>query len=61
MLRIAGQTVGPIGLKFFVDTHGWPGEVLCFIFFPRAMSDPLASENQMNNFEVSQCSSKFVS
>ena len=25
MLRIAGQTTGPIGLKFFVDTHGWPG------------------------------------
>ena len=23
MLRIAGQTTGPIGLKFFVDTHGW--------------------------------------
>ena len=25
MLPIAGQTAGPIGLKFFVDTHGWPG------------------------------------
>ena len=25
MLRIGGQTAGPIGLKFFVDTHGWPG------------------------------------
>ena len=24
MLRIAGQTAGPIGLKFFVDTHGCP-------------------------------------
>ena len=23
MLSIAGQTAGPIGLKFFVDTHGW--------------------------------------
>ena len=22
MLLIAGQTAGPIGLKFFVDTHG---------------------------------------
>jgi len=22
MLRIAGQTAGPIGLTFFVDTHG---------------------------------------
>ena len=24
MLRIAGQTAGPIGLNFFLDTHGWP-------------------------------------
>ena len=24
MLPIAGQTAGPIGLKYFVDTHGWP-------------------------------------
>ena len=27
MLRIAGQMAGPIELKFFVDTHGWPGGV----------------------------------
>ena len=25
MFPIAGQTAGPIGLKFFVDTKGWPG------------------------------------
>ena len=27
MLRIIspGKTAGPIGLKFFVDIHGWPG------------------------------------
>ena len=25
MFPIAGQTAGPIGLKLFVDTHGWPG------------------------------------
>ena len=25
MLSIAGQTAGPIGPKFFVDTHEWPG------------------------------------
>ena len=25
MFPIAGQTAGPIGLTFFVDTHGWPG------------------------------------
>ena len=24
MFPIAGQTTGPIGLKFFVDTLGWP-------------------------------------
>ena len=28
MLRIAGQTAEPIGLKFVVDTHGMPGDVL---------------------------------
>ena len=41
MLRIAGQTAGPIRLICFVDTHGWPGGVISgfftsFIFFPRA-------------------------
>ena len=25
MFPIAGQTAGPIGLKFLVDTQGWPG------------------------------------
>ena len=28
MLPIAGQTVGPNGRTFFVDTQGWPGGVL---------------------------------
>ena len=28
MFPIAGQTAGPIGLKKFVDTHGWPGGVV---------------------------------
>ena len=28
MLPIAGQTAEPIGLKFVVDTHGMPGDVL---------------------------------
>ena len=27
MFPIAGQTAGPIKLKFFVDTHVWPGGV----------------------------------
>ena len=27
MLPIPGQTAGPIGLKFFLDTQGWPGSV----------------------------------
>ena len=31
MLRIAGKTTGPIGLKFFVDTHGWLRGVISFI------------------------------
>ena len=26
MLPIAGQTAGPIGLKFAVDTHVWSGK-----------------------------------
>ena len=24
LLPIAGRIAGPIGLTFFVDTHGWP-------------------------------------
>ena len=32
MLPIAGQTAWPIGLTFFVDTHGWPGGVKGKIF-----------------------------
>ena len=27
MLPIDSQTAGPIGMKFFVDTQGWPGGV----------------------------------
>ena len=30
ILHITGQTVGPIGLNFFVDTHRWPWG--CFIY-----------------------------
>ena len=30
MLRLAGQTAGPNGLKFFVNIHGWPGDEGCF-------------------------------
>ena len=33
MLRIAGQTAGPIGLTFFGDTHGWPGKFFFQFFF----------------------------
>jgi len=33
MLRIAGQTAEPIGVKFFVDTHGCPGEIFLKNFF----------------------------
>ena len=28
MLPIAGKSAGPIGLNFFVDTHGWPHGVI---------------------------------
>ena len=28
MFPIADQTAGPIGLNFFVNTHGWPGGVI---------------------------------
>ena len=28
MFRIAGKTAVPIGLKFSVDTHGWPMGVI---------------------------------
>ena len=28
MVSIAGQTAGPNGLKFFVDTYVWPGGVI---------------------------------
>ena len=28
MLPIAGQTAGPNGLTFFVDTHGWSVDFL---------------------------------
>ena len=40
MFPIADQTAGPIGLNFFMDTHGWPWGVLGFkknrkkMFFP---------------------------
>ena len=32
MLPIAGQTAGPIGLTFFVDTQGWPGGIKGYFF-----------------------------
>ena len=39
MLRIAGQTAGPTGMKFFVDTYGWRYRLKKkqkkFNFFPR--------------------------
>ena len=59
---IAGQKDGPIGLKFFVDTQGWPGgdkglkKSPIFFFkiffskfiFPRATPGP--SANIIYNF-----------
>ena len=51
MLPIAGQTAGPNGLKFSVDTHKRPGVLKAkqnriffpTFFFPRATPDPSAS------------------
>ena len=51
MLSIAGQTAGPIGLNFFVDTQGWEGGVIGqkefkffkTFFFPRAKPGSTAS------------------
>ena len=44
MLPEAGQTAGPNGLNFFVDTHVWPGGVLgLIVYFPRATPGPSAS------------------
>ena len=40
MLPIAGQTAGPNGLTFFVDTHF---DLKFFIFFSRATPGPAAS------------------
>ena len=44
MLRIVGKTVGPIGLKFFVDTHGF----FPSIFFPWATPGLSASESYIS-------------
>ena len=55
MLREDGQTAGPIGLKFIVDTNWWPGvlyakkiinlffKMFFKIFFTRVTPGPVAS------------------
>ena len=48
MLPIAGQTAGPIGLNFFVDTHGWSTcavdlKKITIFFNPRSTPGPSAS------------------
>ena len=52
MLRIAGQTTGPIGLSFILDTHAWQTKIQKFLkfffskfFFPRATPGPSASHS----------------
>ena len=35
VLCIDGQTAGPIGLTFFVGTHGWSGGDIYFYSFIR--------------------------
>ena len=66
MLRIAGQTAGPIGLKLFVNIYGWPGgcyrlkksnffskifKMFKKIFFPRATPGPSASNEYYKTFQ----------
>ena len=59
MSSIAGQTVGLIRLKFFVDTHGWPGD--CFrqkkirnfvlqFFFPRTIYKCCTVVSEVSSF-----------
>ena len=50
MLPIAGQTAGPNGLKFYVDTRGWGvskakknSNFFSNIFFSQATPGPSAS------------------
>ena len=48
MLSIAGQTAGPIGLKFFVITHGWPGGVP----WDHVRSHTKSGPDQFSRFDV---------
>ena len=50
MLRIAGQTARPIGLKFFVNTHGWRG-VFFSTFFSMIAPGPSASNLNIEGFD----------
>ena len=59
MSPIDGQTAGPIGLKFFVDTHGWPGGVkntfkknIFKQIFLRETSGPSASSNKKEMYNL---------
>ena len=48
MLPIAGQTAGPIGLKFIVDTRGWPvlkSKINSKIFFNIFLKTFFATDN----------------
>ena len=59
MLPIAGQTTGPIGLKFAVDTHVWSGKAeknlnffKIFIFiFPWATPGPTTGIKILKYFD----------
>ena len=73
MLFIAGQTAGPIGLNFFVDTQGWPGSVIGYkkfefffsknvLFFPRATPGLSARLNimiQLDQFSNTELPTKY--
>ena len=68
MYPIAGQTAGPIGLTFFVDTHEWLGGAIGYkkirnkknkknskFFFPRATPGPLASSIYIDTYYRELC------
>ena len=59
-MPVAGQTAGPIGLKLFVDTHGWPGGVVGSkneIFFPFFFTGNAGPSNKylMNKNNIFSC------
>ena len=49
MLRTAGQTTGPIGLKFFVDTYGRQGGVKGYKKIQKKISNFFSTVQAVHN------------